>query len=83
MPHGKNRCENGVSTDAMPAGTSLRVRNRLTSQLIAPALSKSAETPNSTAPRPARSPAVRVLTTRTGRLGHHHDPGEIMEPGRR
>jgi hypothetical protein len=83
MPAGRNRCDNGVSTDAAAAGTWLRIRNRLTSQLTVPVLSNSAETPNSAAPRPARSTAVQALGTRAGRLGHHHDASEIMKPDRR
>src|SRR6266516_5673969 len=83
MPTGRNRCDNGVRTDAAAAGTWLRIRNRLTSQPGAPALSNSAETPNSAAPRPARSTAVQALGTRVVRLGHHHDANEIMKPDRR
>src|SRR4029077_12919823 len=78
MPTGENRRESPVSTDARAAGTSLRTRSRLTSQLTAPVLRKSAETANSTAPRAAKSPAVPALGTRTGRFGHHHDSREIM-----
>src|SRR5690242_644332 len=83
MAAGKNRCDNGVSTDAAAAGTWLRIWNRLTSQPTAPALSNSAATPNSAAPRPVRSTAVRALGTRPGRLGHHHDASEIMKRDRR
>jgi hypothetical protein len=83
MPAGKNRCDNGVRTDAAAAGTWLRIRNRLTSQPTAPVLSTSAATPNSAAPRPARSTAVQALGTRAGRLGHHHDANEIIKPDRR
>src|SRR5215471_5541466 len=72
MPAGRNRWTSGVSTDATADGTSLRIRNRLTSQPVAPALSKTADVPNSTAPRPARSPAAQALGTRAGRFGHHH-----------
>ena len=61
----------------------MRSRNRLTSQPSVPVLSNSAETPNSTAPRPATSPAARTPGTRTGRLGHHHESGEITRPDRR
>src|SRR6516162_5553654 len=82
MPAGKNRCDTGVSTDAAAAGTSLRIRNRLSSQPSVPVLSNSTETPNSAAPRPATSQAVPGPGTRVGRLGHHHEPGEIMVPDR-
>src|SRR5450631_4042945 len=78
MPAGPNKCESGVSPAAAAGGTSLRIRNRLTSHLTAPALSKNAATPNSAAPRAANSPAVQALGTRAGRFGHHHDSGEIM-----
>src|SRR6516162_6530300 len=81
MATGRNRRDNGVSTDAAAAGTSLRIRNRLRSQPTAPALSRSAETPNSAAPRPARSQAVRALGTRGGRVGHHHDLSGALPPG--
>src|ERR1700751_1092866 len=79
MAAGKNRCDNRVRTAAAAAGTWLRIRNRLTSQPTAPALSNSAATPNSAAPRPVKSTAVRALGTRAGRLGHHHDASEIMK----
>src|SRR6516165_2403222 len=72
MPAGRNRCESGVSTDATAGGTSLRIRNRLTSQPVAPALSTTAAAANRTAPSPARSPAAQALGTRAGRFGHHH-----------
>jgi hypothetical protein len=78
MPAGRNRCDNGVSTDAAAAGTSLSTRNELASQPTAPVLSKSAETPNSTAPRPARSPATQALGTGIGRFGHHHESSEVI-----
>src|SRR6478735_6703797 len=80
MPAGRNRRDNGVSTEAAAAGTSLSSRNRLSSHTSVPVLSKTAETPNSAAPRPARSPAVRALGTRAGRFGHHHDSSDITEP---
>jgi hypothetical protein len=83
MPAGRNKCENGISTDAAAAGTWLRIRNTLLSQLSIPVLSNSADTPNSAAPRPATSPAVRAVGTLTGRFGHHHESGEITEPDRR
>src|SRR5215471_9264389 len=73
MPAGRNKCASGVSTDATAGGTSLSIRNRLRSQPVAPALSKIADVPNSTAPRPARSPAARAPGTRAGRFGHHHE----------
>src|SRR4029077_10048495 len=73
----------GVSTDAAAAGTWLRIRNTLLSQPTVPVLSNSAETPNSAAPRPVISPAVRALGTLTGCFGHHHESGEITEPDRR
>src|SRR6516162_4651047 len=82
MPAGRNRCDNGVSTSAAAAGTSLRTRNSLSSQLSIPVLSNTAETPNSAAPAPATSQAVPGPGTRAGRLGHHHEPGEIMVPDR-
>src|SRR5438477_8769052 len=82
-PAGRSRCDKGVRTDAAAAGIWLRIRNRLTSQLTAPVLSPSAEAPNSAAPRPATSPAVRTLGTRAGRLGHHHEASEIIKPDRR
>jgi len=78
-PEGRNRCENGVSIDAAAAGISLSVRNRLASHPTAPVVSKSAETPNSAAPKPARSPATQALGTGIGRLGHHHESSEIIE----
>ena len=56
----------------------MRLRNRLTSQLTAPALSKIADVPNSAAPRPAKIQAVRALGTRAGRFGQYHDLSEIM-----
>jgi hypothetical protein len=77
-PAGRNRRDKGVSIGAASAGTSLRVRNRLASQPTVPVLSNSAETPNTTAPSPARSPATQALGTRTGRFGHHHESSEIM-----
>src|ERR1700757_3701675 len=80
MPAGRNRRDNGVSTEAAAAGTSLSSRNRLSSHPSVPVLSKTAETPNSAAPRPARSPAVRALGTRAGRFGHHHDSSDFTEP---
>src|SRR3979490_162314 len=80
MAAGRNRRDNGVSTEAAAAGTSLSSRNRLSSHPSVPVLSKIAETPNSAAPRPARSPAVRAPGTRTGRFGHHHDSSDIIEP---
>src|ERR1700751_2886111 len=83
MAAGKNRCDNRVRTAAAAAGTWLRIRNRLTSQPTAPAVSNSAATPNSATPRPVRSTAVRTLGTRVGRLGHHHDASEIMKQDRR
>src|SRR6516165_1327186 len=73
MPMGRNRWTSGVSTDAAAGGTSLRNRNRLRSQPVAPALSATADAPNPTAPRPARSPAARAPGTRAGRFGHHHE----------
>src|SRR5215475_4867577 len=79
-PAGRNRRDNGVSTEAAAAGTSLSSRNRLSSHPSVPVLSKTVETPNSAAPRPATSPAVRALGTRAGRFGHHHDSSEIIEP---
>src|SRR5262245_47416934 len=85
MPTGRNRRDNGVSTEAAAGGTSLSVRNTSASQPVAPAWTTSADAPKSTAPRPASSPAVRALGTRGGRLGHHHDPGGIIgrePPGR-
>src|SRR5690242_18857162 len=81
MPVGRNRRANGVSTDATPAGTSLSTRNRLWSQPTVPVLSSSAETPNSAAPRHARSPAVQAPGTRAGRLGHHHASRPAMVEG--
>src|SRR5690348_10630242 len=81
MPVGRNRRANGVSTDAAPAGTSLSTRNRLWFQPTVPVLSSSAETPNSAAPRHARSPAVQAPGTRAGRLGHHHDSRPAMLEG--
>jgi hypothetical protein len=83
MPAGRNRCDSGVRTDAAAAGTWLRIRHRLASQLTGPVLSNSAETPNSAAPRPATNPAARAPGTLTGRVGHHHESGEITEPDRR
>src|SRR6516164_1913311 len=80
MPTGKNSFDSGVSTDAAADGTSLSSRNRLSSQPSVPVCSKTAATPNSTAPRPARSTAVPALGTRTGRFGHHHDLSEIIKP---
>src|SRR5690348_14846259 len=80
MPAGRNRRDNGVSTEAAAAGTSLSSRNRLLSHPSVPVLSKAAETPNSAAPRPARSPAVRALGIRAGRFGHHHDSSDFIEP---
>src|SRR6516225_914267 len=81
MPTGRNRRDNGVSTEAAAGGTSLRVWNRRESPLVAPTLTSSADAPKSTAPRPASSPAVRGFGTRGGRLGHHQDRSEII--GRR
>src|SRR5215472_18121053 len=84
MPAGRKRYDSAVSADAAAGGTSLRIRNRRASQPVAPALINSAETPKSTTPRPASSPAARALGTRGGRLGHHHDRGEIIgraQPG--
>src|ERR1700733_16323499 len=86
MPAGSNRCDNGVSTEAAAGGTWLRIPNRRTSQLVAPALTDSAEAAKSTTPRLASSPAAHVFGTRAGRSGHHHDPGEIIgtkQPARR
>ena len=60
MPAGRNRCDNGVSTEAAAGGTWLRIRNRRASQLVAPALTDSAEAAKSTTPRPASSPAARA-----------------------
>src|SRR6516225_1944746 len=80
MPAGRNRRDTGVSTATAAAGTSLRTRNRLSSQLSVPVLSSSAETPNSAAPTPATSQAARAPGTRAGRLGHHHESSEIMVP---
>ena len=79
MPAGRNRCDNGVSTEAAAGGTWLRIRNRDASPLVVPALTNSAEAPKSTTPRPARSPAVHAVGSRGGWFGHHHDAGEIME----
>src|SRR5690348_3381238 len=81
MPAGRTRYDSGMSTDARAAGTWLRIRNRLTSQLTAPALSKIADVPNSAAPRPATSPAVRALGTRAGRFSRHNDLSEFMAAG--
>src|SRR5215472_19363860 len=81
IPTSRNRWDSGVSTEAAAGGTSLSVRNRRASPLVAPALTASADAPKSTTPRPASSPAVHGLGTRGGRLGHHHDPGDII--GRR
>src|SRR4051794_29586059 len=78
MPAGRSRCDNGVSTDPAAAGTWLRIRNRLASQPTVPVLGKTAETPNSAAPKAASSPAVQALGTRAGRFGHHHDSSEII-----
>src|SRR5215472_16043678 len=78
MPTGRNRRDNGVSTEAAACGTSLRVRNRRASPLVAPALTSSADAPKSTAPRPVSSPVVHGLGTRGGRLGHHQDRSEII-----
>ena len=78
---GKNRCDNGVRTDAAPAGTWSRIRNRLTSQPTAPVSSNSAATPNSASPSPATSPALRALGTRADRLGHDHERSEISRAG--
>src|SRR5271154_5348889 len=78
MPAGPKRCANGVSTEAAAGGTWLRIRNRCASQLVAPALTDSAEAAKSTIPTPASSPAAHVFGTRAGRFGHHHDPGEII-----
>src|SRR5689334_6344502 len=80
MPAGRNRRDNGVSTEAAAAGTSLSSRNRPSSHPSVPVVSKTAETPNSAAPRAARSPAVRALGIRAGRFGHHHDSSDIIEP---
>src|SRR5690242_8238881 len=80
MAAGKNRRDNGVSTGAAAAGTSLSSRNSLSSQPTVPVLSKTAATPNSAAPRLARSPAVRAVGTRAGRSGHHHDSSDFIEP---
>jgi hypothetical protein len=82
-PTGRNRCDSGVSTEATVGGTSLRIRNRRASQLVAPALSTSAEAPNSTTPRHARSSAVRVFGTRTVRFGHHQEVIGRTRPWRR
>src|SRR5690242_19243287 len=73
MPTGRNRYDSGVSTDARAAGTSFSTRNRRSSQPGAPALSTSAVTPNSTAPRQASSAAAQARGTRAGRRGHHHE----------
>src|SRR5437763_6765521 len=80
MPAGRNRRDNGVRTEAAAAGTSLSSRNRLSSHPSDPVLSKTAATPNSAAPKPARSPAVRAVGTRAGRFGHHHDSSDLIEP---
>src|SRR5215471_10799153 len=73
MAMGRNRWTSGVSTEATAGGTSLRIRNRLKSQPVAPDLSKVADVLNSTAPRPARSPAAQARGTRADRFGHHHE----------
>jgi len=85
MLTGRNRRDKGVSTEAAAGGTSLRVRNRRASPLVAPTLTSSADAPKSTAPMQASNPAVRSFGTRGGRLGHHQDRGELIgrrQPGR-
>src|ERR1700685_2037953 len=79
MLAGRKSRDSGVSADATAGGTWLRIRNSLTSQLTAPALSKTAETPNSAAPRLVKSPAAQDLGIRAGRFGHHHD-GRMLWP---
>ena len=63
MPAGPNRCDNGVSTEAAAGGTWLRIRNRRASQLVAPALTDSAEAAKSNTPRPGSSRAAHVFGT--------------------